>query len=86
MFSLTRTTIPTYQELAREIIANADHCAICGGPPTDTDPFECDHRVPIAEGGSTQRENLQAAHRTCNRRAGASLAATSGPAARVCCS
>lgn len=54
-------------------------CAICGLPINyelpHTSPwsFTLDHIVPIARGGATSEDNVQAAHRKCNRAKGEKL-------------
>jgi len=52
-------------------------CGICGKPVMGD--LEIDHIIPLAAGGTHEPENVQVAHRTCNRRkwakAGFSLAA-----------
>ena len=54
-------------------------CAICGQPINyelpSTNPwsFTVDHIVPISRGGGTTEDNLQPAHRKCNRAKGEKL-------------
>ena len=51
-------------------------CAICGLPINYELPytspwsFTADHIIPISKGGGTTMENLQPAHRKCNRAKG----------------
>jgi len=45
-------------------------CWLCGLPATAADPLEGDHVVPRSKGGSDERSNLRAAHRSCNRKRG----------------
>jgi 5-methylcytosine-specific restriction endonuclease McrA len=45
-----------------------DRCWLCDEPGDDRDPLEVDHVVPKAQGGTDERSNLRAAHRSCNRR------------------
>lgn len=59
-----------HKKLAADTVAKATHCAICGLPPTPTDPLHADHIVPLSMGGTNTPDNLQAAHRTCNIRKG----------------
>jgi 5-methylcytosine-specific restriction endonuclease McrA len=59
-----------YTTYARQLVATATRCAICGGPPTPDDPLVCDHIIPIAHGGPNTTDNLQPAHRSCNGRKG----------------
>jgi len=54
--------------LAREVTAAATVCAICGRPPTPSDPLTLDHRLPVSRGGTSSPGNVQAAHRSCNSR------------------
>lgn len=39
-------------------------CALCGGPGLEND--EADHKLPLSEGGTNDRGNLQRVHRRCN--------------------
>ena len=52
------------------LLANATHCKACGEPATPDDPFEIDHIIPIASGGTDTPTNLRVVHRTCNRQKG----------------
>jgi 5-methylcytosine-specific restriction endonuclease McrA len=63
-----------WQQTARRIAETAESCWICGRGPVPGDPFECDHVVPLALGGTNDESNLQAAHASCNRRRGGQLA------------
>ena len=49
-------------------------CAICGLPPTPTDPLEAGHIVPLSQGGESIRSNYRLEHRSHNRAEGARLA------------
>lgn len=63
-----------WQDAARQVVRAADVCALCGQPPTPTDPLEADHIVPLALGGAALAlDNLRAAHKSCNGRRGAQL-------------
>lgn len=42
-------------------------CHICGIGYVPNDPWEVDHDVPLAKGGTNHIRNLRLAHRTCNR-------------------
>lgn len=59
-----------HQRLAKQVVAKATICAICGKPPTPEDPLVADHVIPLSLGGTTTLENYQGAHRTCNIRKG----------------
>jgi 5-methylcytosine-specific restriction endonuclease McrA len=54
----------------RVVIANTVFCALCGGGYDPDDPYEADHIVPVADGGSDELSNLRGVHRSCNRRRG----------------
>lgn len=63
-----------YESHRKKILAAASVCAICGRPLDKSlkypDPMSptVDHIIPIAKGGHpTDLNNLQAAHRCCNR-------------------
>jgi 5-methylcytosine-specific restriction endonuclease McrA len=60
-----------YRLTARIVANSANTCALCGGPPTTTDPFTADHIVPRAHGGPDTLDNLRCVHRSCNSRRGA---------------
>ena len=61
----------TYTRTAKQVVANATHCHLCGLPFTDpTDPPVADHLVPRSLGGSDDIGNLRPAHRSCNGRRG----------------
>jgi 5-methylcytosine-specific restriction endonuclease McrA len=53
------------------VLNNAERCTICGQPPTDDDPLEAGHITPHAYGGTNNITNIQAQHRSCNRKRGA---------------
>lgn len=57
-----------YAEIIR--LANGI-CGICMQPLSL--PIEIDHIIPLARGGSHDMENLQATHRSCNRRKSSKL-------------
>jgi 5-methylcytosine-specific restriction endonuclease McrA len=59
-----------HQRLAHQVTKVATVCAICGQPPTPTDPLQGDHIIPLSEGGRTVASNYQATHRSCNIRKG----------------
>lgn len=58
-----------YRKARAITLANATHCAICGNP-LGNEPTEADHIVPHADNGSSDPSNLQAVHRSCNRKRG----------------
>lgn len=41
-------------------------CQLCGRPIDDRFDLTIDHKIPRANGGSDEDDNLQAAHRFCN--------------------
>lgn len=59
-----------HQRLARRVLREETTCHLCGAPARPDDPLEVDHLVPLSMGGLTERANLAAAHRSCNRRKG----------------
>lgn len=59
-----------HQHYAKQALAQATHCWICGGGPREGDPFQADHIQPLSLGGKTEPENYAAAHRSCNVRRG----------------
>ena len=65
---------PAYEAARKRILATATVCAICGRPLDKSlkspDPMSAtvDHIIPISKGGHPyDPENLQPAHRCCNR-------------------
>jgi 5-methylcytosine-specific restriction endonuclease McrA len=54
------------RKLSAQVTAAATACAICGRPPTPSDPLTLDHRLPVSRGGTSAPGNVQAAHRSCN--------------------
>jgi 5-methylcytosine-specific restriction enzyme A len=57
-----------YRAVREQILADEERCWLCYQPGDEHDPLEVDHVVPKAQGGSDDRSNLRAAHRSCNRR------------------
>lgn len=60
-----------HRRLARQVLAEEKHCHLCGQPARPGDPLTADHIIPRAHGGPTTRDNLRAAHASCNARRGA---------------
>lgn len=42
-------------------------CHVDGDPYRPDDPWEIDHDIPLANGGTNHISNLRLAHRSCNR-------------------
>lgn len=59
-----------WRRVSAAVIAAAQACHWCQGEFTTDDPATCDHVIPKAKGGTNDRENLVAAHRSCNSRRG----------------
>jgi 5-methylcytosine-specific restriction enzyme A len=59
-----------WRRVSAEVIASAVACHWCGGAFTPGDPATADHLIPKARGGTNDRANLVAAHRSCNSRRG----------------
>ncbi len=57
-------------------------CGICGKPVIEQ-VLEFDHIVPLSRGGGHTNDNLQCAHKRCNRRKGAKLPEELDPACFV---
>lgn len=55
------------------ILRDLGICGICGEQIMG--PFDLDHVIPLAAGGTHEPNNVQLAHPTCNRRKGAKVAA-----------
>jgi 5-methylcytosine-specific restriction endonuclease McrA len=62
-----------YRKARAEILATESVCYICGKPVDVTikDKYNplaptVDHIIPLAKGGTNERENLALAHRQCN--------------------
>lgn len=53
---------------AKKARAKQDWCNECGGYETPDDPFQADHIIPVAKGGTDAEDNLAPAHRSCNAR------------------
>lgn len=71
---LTRTQrgLGSEHDKMRRLVVRPDSlCHWCGRPATVNDPLTADHLIPRAHGGTSTRENLVPAHRSCNSRRGA---------------
>jgi 5-methylcytosine-specific restriction endonuclease McrA len=71
---------PLRATLRKRVFAAQSHCGICGREVDQSLPAhnplspELDEIIPIARGGSPYDiDNLQIAHRVCNRKKGAKL-------------
>jgi 5-methylcytosine-specific restriction endonuclease McrA len=55
-----------------ERIAHRDQyrCRICGQGYIRDDPWNIDHDLPLARGGTNHLDNLRLTHQSCNRRKG----------------
>ena len=60
-----------HERASRQVRLEEWVCWICGEPAKPGDPLTADHIVPRAKGGEDVRENMHAAHRSCNSRRGA---------------
>lgn len=49
------------------LLRDLGHCGICGKPIMEL-TIELDHIIPLVAGGTHEPDNIQLAHRTCNRR------------------
>jgi site-specific DNA-cytosine methylase len=58
----------TFDEI---VIRDLGVCGICNQPVME--PAELDHVIPLAAGGTHEPDNIQFAHRTCNRRKAARI-------------
>jgi 5-methylcytosine-specific restriction endonuclease McrA len=59
----------SHRRNAEKIVTAAQVCAICGRPPTPTDPLQADHTVPRSLGGKDSP--LRPVHRSFNLSRGA---------------
>lgn len=51
----------------KKALGEPDKCYICGEAIMSKSEAELDHIIPLAKGGETEINNLQWAHKTCNR-------------------
>lgn len=65
-----------HQRTREQLLANATVCAVCGLPPTDTDPLTAGHITPRVHGGSNDPSNYQPEHASCNYSKGATTGRT----------
>jgi RNA-directed DNA polymerase len=42
-------------------------CHVCEMGYNSNDPWEIDHEIPLARGGTNHLSNLKLSHRSCNR-------------------
>jgi len=76
-----------FEKARAQILRTQTHCGICGKPvdfsytyPHPLSPT-VDHIIPVSKGGHpTDLDNLQLAHRCCNRAKGDRLATAPSPA------
>jgi 5-methylcytosine-specific restriction endonuclease McrA len=62
-----------WRRVSAEVIAEAVTCYWCNGAFAADDPATADHLVPKARGGTNDKSNLVAAHRSCNSRRGGQM-------------
>ena len=55
-----------WQRLRNEVLPTATHCGICGYPILPGQRIQLDHIKPRSIGGTSTRDNVQAAHGWCN--------------------
>jgi 5-methylcytosine-specific restriction protein A len=55
-----------HEVIRAELLATATVCAMCGLPPTPTDPLTAGHIRARANGGTNEASNYQAEHASCN--------------------
>lgn len=48
-------------------MAGTATCSVCGRLVRADEPWDLDHVIPLAMGGTNHRANLAIAHRACNR-------------------
>lgn len=49
------------------MMRDGPRCYLCGQGLDEDDPFQIEHRIPRAAGGSDDLVNLRLAHRSCNQ-------------------
>lgn len=57
-----------HQQIAAQLLAEATTCALCGLPPTPTDPLTAGHIQAREQGGLNVPGNYQPEHRSCGSR------------------
>lgn len=62
-----------WRRISADVIAGATCCHWCGGGFSKDNPATADHVLPVARGGTHERQNLVAACRSCNSRRGGQL-------------
>ena len=60
-----------YRRVRAQVLREETRCWLCGQPARLGDPLTADHVVARVDGGTNTRENLRAAHASCNSRRGA---------------
>ena len=50
-----------------DILIAKPHCAICGFKLGKLDEVDFDHRIPLALGGTNEKENFQGLHKNCHK-------------------
>jgi 5-methylcytosine-specific restriction endonuclease McrA len=65
-----------HERASRQVRLEETSCWICGEPAKPGDPLTADHIIPRIDGGADVRENMRAAHRSCNSRRGAGVGGT----------
>ena len=57
---------PQYRKYRKQLLSMATQCGICLKGVIYDDPFQVDHIIPLALGGSNDPNNLRVTHRSCN--------------------
>jgi 5-methylcytosine-specific restriction enzyme A len=60
-----------HRRIREQVLREERVCWLCLEPARPGDPLTADHVVPRAQGGTNTRQNMRAAHRSCNSRRGA---------------
>ena len=59
-----------HRRVRAQVLREETTCWICGRPGSPGDPLTADHIDARADGGTNTRENMRAAHASCNSRRG----------------